>query len=218
MTRREISLALVVLVSITAIAERPERKVKDNILTSQHDPAIQIEVPKDARYLGASRWVLYQMDDCELHAFVTADKDKKVQKLYWIQFESYLPSHPEMHHQYDSKWHTTIAGMDFYVDTWVRNRTDTYEAGSDREHIESLIHEKGYDMPEGMMYVRLVHLLDPENRKELMIIYGEDLAGTGLSVGDLQTGGKAFDRWPEIGKALLQSAEQNVKIQPGQNP
>jgi hypothetical protein len=27
-----------------------------------------------------------------------------------------------------------------------------------------------------MMYVRLVHLLDAEKRKELMIIYGEDLA------------------------------------------
>jgi hypothetical protein len=31
-----------------------------------------------------------------------------------------------------------------------------------------------------MMYVRLVHLLDAEKRKELMIIYGEDLAGTGV--------------------------------------
>ena len=31
-------------------------------------------------------------------------------------------------------------------------------------------------MPSGMMYVRLVHLLDDQKRKELMIIYGEDLA------------------------------------------
>ena len=32
------------------------------------------------------------------------------------------------------------------------------------------------------MYVRLVHLLDKEKRKELMIIYGEDLAPTGFGL------------------------------------
>ncbi len=32
-----------------------------------------------------------------------------------------------------------------------------------------------------MKYVRLVHLLDEQRRKELMIIYGEDLAPTGFT-------------------------------------
>ena len=41
-------------------------------------------------------------------------------------------------------------------------------------------------MPSGMMYVRLVHLLDDQKRKELMIIYGEDLAPTGHTVADLE--------------------------------
>lgn len=68
-------------------------------------------------------------------------------------------------------------------------------------------------MPAGMMYVRLVHLLDKQKRKELMIIYGEDLAPTGFSVADLSQGGKAFDRWPAIEKDLLQHAEKKVTIQ-----
>jgi len=42
-----------------------------------------------------------------------------------------------------------------------------------------MIHNKGFTVPSGMMYVRLVHLLDDQKRKELMIIYGEDLAATG---------------------------------------
>ena len=32
-------------------------------------------------------------------------------------------------------------------------------------------------MPAGMMSVRLVHLLDEQKRKELMIIYSENLTG-----------------------------------------
>jgi hypothetical protein len=45
-------------------------------------------------------------------------------------------------------------------------------------------------MPANAMCVRLVHLLDEAKRKELMIIYGEDLRSLGFSVVDLNKGGK----------------------------
>ena len=56
------------------------------------------------------------------------------------------------------------------------------------------MHAKGYRMPEAMIYVRLVHLLDKGKRKELMAIYGEDLAPTGFTAAELSEGGKARDR------------------------
>jgi hypothetical protein len=66
------------------------------------------------------------------------------------------------------------------------------------------------------MYVRLVHLLDERKRKELMIIYGEELRPTGFSAADLSTGGKAFGQWPAIERGLLERAEKKIAIQ--QNP
>ena len=39
-------------------------------------------------------------------------------------------------------------------------------------------------MPAGMKYVRLVHLLDEQKRRELMIIYGENLAPTGFTAAE----------------------------------
>jgi len=59
--------------------------------------------------------VLYGMADCELHAFVDADPQKNVQRLYWVQFEGYLPTRPELKHNYDSPRHANIGGMDFYL-------------------------------------------------------------------------------------------------------
>ena len=56
------------------------------------------------------------------------------------------------------------------------------------------------------------HLLDEQKRKELMIIYTEDLAQTGFSAADLQKGGKAYDRWPAIEKDLIERAEQKIVI------
>src|SRR5262249_15446549 len=152
---------------------------------------VRIELPKSVQYVGADRWILYGMADCELHTFVEADSQKNVQRLYWVQFEAYISSRPELHHTYDSPRHTSIGGTDCYVDTWVRPKDAVTESGSDREHIEALIRSRGYKMPAGMMYLRLVHLLDQQKRKELMIIYGEDLVPTGLTAIDLQEGGRA---------------------------
>lgn len=207
---------LVSLWSVTLVAQiaRPERKVAGNVVTSEADPAGRIELPKAAQYVGADRWVLYGIADCELYAFVEADAQKNVQRLYWVQFEGYLPSHPDLHHTYDSPKHATLGGMDFYVDTWTRPKDATTESGSDREHIEALVRAKDYRMPEAMMYVRLVHLLDKEKRKELMIIYGEDLAPTGLTAAELGEGGKAHDRWPGMADRMLERAQKRITIEP----
>jgi hypothetical protein len=191
----------------------PERKVAGNGIVSERDPAVRIALPKDALYLGADRWVLYGIADCELHAWVEVNLENTVRRLYWVQFEGYLASRPDLHHTYDSPKHATIGGMDFYVDSWVRKNDMKTEAGSDREHIEALVRAKGYRMPEGMMLVRLVHLLDKGKRKELMIIYGEDIASTGFSAAELSEGGKAHDRWTGIADGLLERAERNVSIE-----
>jgi hypothetical protein len=195
----------------------PERRVEGNVVTSERDPAVRIELPKAAHYLGADRWVLYGIADCELHAFAEADAPKNVQRLYWVQFEQYLPSRPDLHHTYDSPKHATIGGTDFYVDTWVRTRDATTQSGSDREHIEAMVRAKGYRMPEAMMYVRLVHLLDEAKRKELMIIYGEDLAPTGFSAVELSDRGRGHDRWSTIADTLLEHSEKRIMIEP-KNP
>ena len=72
----------------------PEPKVEGNVITSEREPKIRIQLPKSVQYVGADRWVLYGMADCELHAFVEADGQKNVKRLYWIQFEGYLPTKP----------------------------------------------------------------------------------------------------------------------------
>ncbi len=91
----------------------PARKVMGNVVRSESDPTVRIELPKTVEYVGADRWVLYGIADCELHVFVEADAQKRVQRLYWVQFEGYLASRPDLHHTYDSPKHATIDGMDF---------------------------------------------------------------------------------------------------------
>jgi hypothetical protein len=191
---------------------RPQRKVEGNAITSTIDPAIRIQLLNSPTYVGTNRWILYGMANCELHAFVQADMQKKVQRLYWVQFESYLPTRPELHHTYDSPRHTQIGGLDFYVDTWVEPTNEHIKPDSDVEHIHTLLETHGYNLPSAMMSVRLVHLLDEEKRKELMFIYSEDVASTGRTVSELRSGGPAHDQWPRIEKDLIERAEKSIAI------
>lgn len=170
----------------------------NNIVTSSAEPRVRVELPKEAQYAGTDRWVLFGIANCELFAFVQADAQNRVHRLYWVQFEGYLPAYPKLQHTYTSTRHATLGGLDFYVDTWIERygangpqppdtaalasaiRAKGYavppgiHTGSDDQHIYALIHAKGYTLPRQMSSVRFVHLLD-DKRKELMIIYSEDL-------------------------------------------
>jgi hypothetical protein len=192
--------------------EAPKGRVLGNMVISDHDPKVLVRLPESVHYVGADRWVLYGIADCELHAFVDLDSKKNLQRLYWVQFEQYIPTRPELHHTYDSPEHVTIGGLDFYVDTWVRASDEKTETGSDREHIDALIRAKGYTILADMVYVRLVQLFDAEKRKELMIIYGEDLATTGFTAADLREGGKAYSQWPALQKGLIERAKTKIKL------
>ena len=216
--RKRLVLAFLCCGFLAAQPAAPDRKVQGNVLISGHDPAVRIQLPKDVRYLAAVRFNLYEVADCELHVFVEADANNNVQRLYWVQFEGYLPTKPELHYHYDSPRHITLGGLDFYVDTWVRSAGTKTRPGSDREHVHAVIRAKGYKMPPGMMYVRLVHLLDEQKRKELMIVYGEDLSTTGRRAADLEPGGRAHASWPAIDKGLVERAQQSIAVEPMSGP
>jgi hypothetical protein len=210
---KHIATALLFCAFLPAQSKSPERTVHANVITSERDPKVRIELPKSVQYAGADRWVLYGMADCELHAFVEADAEKNVKRLYWVQFERYLPTRPELKHTYDSPRIAKVGGMDFYIDTWVRPDNAATRLGSDLEHIQALIRAHGYKLPAGMMSVRLVHLLDEQKRKELMIIYSEDVAPTGFTAAELLPGGTARERWPAIEKSLVERAQSLLILQ-----
>jgi hypothetical protein len=118
-----------------------------------------------------------------------------------------------LHHLYDSPRHTAIGGLDFYVDTWVATKDEKTTPGSDLEHVQALIGSHGYTMAAGMTSVRLVHLLDEQKRKELMIIYAEDLTPSGFAPAELKKGGKAYDQWSKIEKDALDHAASTIKLE-----
>ncbi len=105
-------------------AATAERFVVDHTVVSRRDPAVEIKLPSSVHYVGSDRFTfskpgLGAFDAAELFAFVDAEKDGQVRKYTWVQFEGYLPGHPDLHFTYDSPKHVTIGGLDFYEDIGV---------------------------------------------------------------------------------------------------
>jgi len=150
----------------------------------------------------------------EQHFYVDADSQGRISRLYWVQFEGYLPDN---NHKYDyskSQKKVNIDGLDFYADTWARKNDPTkMRANSDGSRAQEFLKAKGFTFKsDEFIMQRLVNMVDASNRNELMVIYLEVLPD-GSTAADLNPNGKDAAKWPEIADALLARAKQNMKIE-----
>src|SRR5262245_21005964 len=198
----------------TDVAKRQARSVKEQVLTSPETPAVRIEFDKGFKYAGSHSFILYDVAHAEQHFFVDADREGRVKRMYWVQFEGYLPSNT---HTYRYKGNKTanIGGLEFIADAYARNiKGNPGRPDSDGARARAFLEGKGYRMAsDDVLSQRLVHLVDETKRDELMIIYMEDLSGMGLTAADLAEGGSAAAKWEEISRGLLDRSLKGMKIQ-----
>lgn len=214
------ALAMLMFASAPATVQEgpaPAARVQANAVVHPGE-ALTVRVPQSATYAGGERFTLYGVADCEVHVFIEADANRRMRRLWWIQFESYLPSQPELSYDYaEGNTRMMIGG----TATWVRAgpvRTDgPMREGSDREAVFRILKRGGYPIPAEVMNVRMVQMLDDpqgtgKGRRELMIIYSENLAQAGKTVAELTTEGKPNERWTVMGEKLIEWAIESVKV------
>lgn len=217
MTKRLVlSIAATLILVLAAFGQTNPpitRTVSGQVLTSKDTPAVRLEFDKAFKYAGSQSFVLYSVANAEQHFFVDADKDGRMKRFFWVQFEGYLPSNTHSYN-YKSPKVVNAGTLDFFADAYARSMTgDMGRPDSDGARARAFLSGKGFKMAgTEVMYQRLVHMADEAKRNELMIIYMEDLSGTGLTAADLNEGGKARARWPETAQGLLDRALKNMKV------
>ena len=206
-----------ILVALSAIATdrilAQTRPVRGQILISTQLPSVSLEFAKPFKYVGGHSFVLYEVANAEQHFFVDADKDGRIKRMYWIQFEGYLPSNSHVY-DYQATKVVNIGGLEFIADASARNlKANPGRPDSDGNRARAFLISKGYRLgSDDVLTQRLVHLVDQTKRNELMIIYLEDLSPMKLTAVDLAAGGKAADEWKGISKGLLERATKNLKL------
>jgi hypothetical protein len=128
------------------VASRQPRGVKAQVLTSTEMPAVRIEFDKGFKYVGGHNFILYDVAHAEQHFFIDADKEGRVKRMYWVQFEGYLPSNT---HTYRYKVNKTanIGGLEFVADAYARNiKGNPGRPDSDGARARAFLESKGYRM------------------------------------------------------------------------
>jgi hypothetical protein len=179
---------------------------------------LTVRVPRAAVHVGSDRFVLYDVADCEIHVFVEADAQHRVRRLYWIQFEGYLPTQPGRRYNYaDGNRRIDLGG----TATWLRaapaNVSEPARAGSDRERVVAIVRRAGLILPADVLTVRMVQLLDDpqgsgRGRRELMLMYVEDLAPFGVTPADFLTDGAPNARWAATEQPLVARASAAFQV------
>ena len=167
---------------------------------------MRMSILPDFTYVGSLNFILHGVAKAEQHHFVVADKQRHVQRLLWVQFEAYLDNN-DYAYRYRIQDTLTLAGYIFLHDSDILNIDDDYQErpSSDSAHVVDFLKEKGFVLDGDTMFKRLVWLA-PGKRKEMMIIYSEDLRPAGYRLADLTEGGSAAADWPALAQGLHERA------------
>lgn len=158
------------------------RLVEGNRIVSPALPPVEITVDPVFAYVGGPSFQLYGIAHAEQHLFVVADEQHTIQRLVWVQFEGYLPDNQRTY-RYRVTQTVDLGGVPFIydIDTAAVGPEIAERPDSDFAAAMDHLRAHGYGIPEEEVQTqRFVHLIEPDNRHELMIIYGErgDVAGS----------------------------------------
>ncbi len=156
------------------MAMGPTRLVEANRIVSPALPSVEITIDPAFTYVGGPSFHLYGIAHAEQHLFVVADERRRIRRLVWVQVKGYLPDNQRTY-RYPVTQTVDLGGVPFIYDTStaaigpaIAERPD-----SDLAAAANHLRAHGYEMSDDVASQRFVHLIEPDNRNELMIIYGE---------------------------------------------
>lgn len=190
--------------------------VSGNDLVSNADPDVILRFDPAYHHVGGQKFILCGVADTEQHFFVETTDDNKLKSAYWVQYEAYLPDNSYRYDYDDSPLRVMLGDYEFYTDTDVVERDPNRKRrrGADGTLARQFLANNGYVFPDNHAYARLVYLTDDSRRKELMIIFIDDLAAYGLTASELMEGGDSAAQWPVVEKAHLDKIKRTLTMLP----
>jgi hypothetical protein len=190
------------------------RTVSNVLLRSDQDPRLEMRFADDYQYLGGQKFILYGVADTEQYFFADLDDAGQIASFFWVQFEAYLPDNSYTYNYDGSPGRLQLGAFDFFVDTEVvaTDPNRKRRSGTDGAMMRQFLKSKGLTLPPNFLYARLVHLTDTTKRKELMVIYIEDLSPQGMTPAELQDGGARADDWPQVESAMFGKIERDMVL------
>lgn len=170
----------------------PQRRVRDNIISSNAMPAIHIKVYPPLKFLWVQKFVVMESHHVEMYLFAETEGDN-IKRLLTVQFEGYLPDN-DFTYDYDVTRKVRLGAHDYLHDTGVL-KLDAVLKRRPEGDIAAWVtwlrsQDYDYDKWNELIYSRFVRVIDVGKRNEILFLYFENLKDLGYGVDDLVSGGK----------------------------
>lgn len=178
-----ISIFILLLFSFSAFAQtsvKPNRQVKGQILTSKSLPELRLKFNKKFKFGGAHEFALYDRAKAEQFFFIEAE-NKKIKRLYMLQFESFLPN-IDGKYDYNEPQTVEFGGLKYFSNSeYIPNVGMALQAvpDSDIAKAANFLQDKGFILMKSLKYQRFVRVLDDAKRSEFIMLYIEDAENGG---------------------------------------
>ena len=178
------SAFLLCIIKLSA-GQSADSRVESNTFISPENPKLQIVVSKKLAYLGSAPFVIDKIAAGNRFIFVRATADKRVQQMFIIQQEGFLPSSNDTY-KYPITNPVKLGTADYRHsvsiddnDAAVREAPEK-EAGITKRFLES----RGYKLNAALIMSRFARPADAAHKHEIILFCFEDLSDYGHTLAD----------------------------------
>lgn len=161
--------------STAQTVQKQIRTVKGRVLISEDMPKIRLKFNKKFKFAGSQEFVLYDRAKAEQYFFVNAE-NQKIKRMYMLQFEGFLPN-IKATYDYNEPQTVKIGGLDYFSNTEIIPDVSLALRAvpdSDIARAAKFLQDKGFKLPDSIIYQRFVRIVDENKRNELILLYIED--------------------------------------------
>ncbi|MCL6295100.1 hypothetical protein [Jejuia spongiicola] len=180
---------------------KPEtRWVKDNVITSNDLPKIEIKVDKEFDFVDKFDFEIIANSNeyppemqgkaiasGERYVFISTDKKHHVNKLFIVQFEGFFPDN-DLIYNYNFDNVGFIGDNKYRHNTWYYDTNELVKENPSGEWAKtiSFLNARGFHLEDYVMMSRYVGLASDDRKNEIIIFYHEMLE---------KTTGYSLDEW-----------------------
>lgn len=190
------------------------RHVKKRVLTSTALPTIRLKFDKTLKYAGSQNFTLYGRAQAEQFYFVEADERQRIRRMFIVQFEGFLPNVNQTY-DYPATKIVNIGGQNYIVNASMTPDVAAVlkkNPETDAAQAASFLEGKGFRVGGDVLFQRFIRVVDEAKRHEFILIYIEDLSGTGFTAADLLKGGRAENQTDKIFEELQKRALSSFEV------
>ena len=158
-----------------------------NTIISLKNPMIRIDVDEQLEHVGILNFKLKDVAQVQRYLYARHDKNKRIQRLFIAQFESFLPD-IKGDYKFQVINPTRLGNNDYQTDIGIYNFAERIAQNpcAEAEHTKALLDKIGLKADEDFLVARYARITSEDKRSELILFYLENLKDLGFTRAELE--------------------------------